>query len=141
MPPQATPPADERTLTELDRARIGTLLRRTGTTEANREMLEELLALADEVPSRQVDADVVTMYSQVQIEDPQGGNPRTLAVCYPEEADADAGRVSVLSPIGAALLGLRIGASARWNTPDGKAHSARVTGIAFQPEASGDYTR
>ena len=141
MPPQATPPADERTLTELDRARIGTLLRRTGTTEANREMLEELLAPADEVPSRQVDADVVTMYSQVQIEDPQGGNPRTLAVCYPEEADADAGRVSVLSPIGAALLGLRVGATARWKTPDGRAHQARIVGITFQPEASGDYTR
>ena len=45
MPPQATPPADERTLTELDRARIGTLLRRTGTTEANRAVLDELLDL------------------------------------------------------------------------------------------------
>lgn len=45
----------------------------------------------------------------------------------------------MLSPLGAALIGLRVGDVARWITPDGKPREAKVLGLLFQPEASGDY--
>ncbi len=141
--------AATRTVTELDHVRISNLAQR----QRGPSNLEDVIDAADLVPSREVDADVVTMNSRVVIADAQGasvgggggggggeGERRTLTLCYPERADAAAGFVSVLSPIGAALLGLRVGDTARWTTPDGRTESARVLEIAFQPEASGDYT-
>ena len=52
-----------------------------------------------------------------------------------------AGRVSVYSPVGAALLGLRVGERARWHTPNGDACEADIVAVLFQPEASGEYAR
>jgi regulator of nucleoside diphosphate kinase len=61
-------------------------------------------------------------------------------VCYPEDARPSDGFVSVLSPAGSSLLGLRVGDLARWRTPTGDEGTAEVVAILFQPEASGDYT-
>ncbi|EWS58029.1 Regulator of nucleoside diphosphate kinase [Methylibium sp. T29-B] len=47
--------------------------------------------------------------------------------------------MSVLSPVGCSLLGLTVGAVARWSTPAGEARAAEVVALLFQPEASGDY--
>jgi len=63
-----------------------------------------------------------------------------FTLCYPKDADAGLGFISVLSPVGSALLGRRVGDAARWQLPQGGARSARVAAILFQPEASGDYT-
>lgn len=102
--------------------------------------LSDALELAEQVPSPAVPADVVTMYSQVRILEDGALEPKTLTVCYPHDAEPAQGFVSVLSPVGAALLGLRVGARARWTTPQGEARSAQLQSILFQPEASGDYT-
>jgi regulator of nucleoside diphosphate kinase len=69
------------------------------------------------------------------------GSEYSLTLCYPADADPAAGRVSVLSPVGASLLGLRVGEVARWQGPAGDTHAAEVVALLFQPEASGDYTR
>ena len=69
--------------------------------------------------------------------DPQ---PRKLTLCYPDDAEPAQGFISVLSPVGASLLGLRVGAQAQWHTPQGEPRSAQVRAILFQPEATGDYT-
>ena len=45
----------------------------------------------------------------------------------------------MLSPVGSALLGLRVGSVARWRTPSGEDKVAEILGILFQPESSGDY--
>ena len=58
----------------------------------------------------------------------------------PADAEPLAGFVSVLSPIGSALLGLRVGSVARWASPTGDEMAAEILAILFQPEASGDYT-
>jgi regulator of nucleoside diphosphate kinase len=47
--------------------------------------------------------------------------------------------VSVLSPVGSALLGMRVGSIARWSTPAGDEKAAEILAILFQPESSGDY--
>ncbi|ODU10006.1 MAG: transcription elongation factor GreAB [Rubrivivax sp. SCN 71-131] len=133
----------ERTLTELDHVRITSLLRSTGGAPRRAKSgspIGELLDSSAIVPSRQVPTDVVTMRSQVMIDDPQTGMERKITLCYPADSVPGTGMVSVLSPVGASLLGLRVGDVARWQTPDGLEKSATLQAIVFQPEASGNYT-
>ena len=85
-------------------------------------------------------ADVVTMNSRIEIREGDEAQTRALVLSYPAEADPQAGRISVLSPVGASLLGLRCGETASWRTPQGELRSATVTAILYQPEAAGHYT-
>lgn len=130
----------ERTLTELDHVRITRLIERTGA-HAAASAVEAVLDLAELVSSHSVPGDVVTMCSRVRVADAQGGAERELTLCYPHEADAATGCVSVLSPVGAALLGLRVGETARWCTPDGREAALELRQILYQPEANGEFTR
>ncbi|RZJ05249.1 MAG: transcription elongation factor GreAB [Rubrivivax sp.] len=132
----------ERTLTELDHVRLLNLLRRDAHADRLPPSLQTVGDLLDAcaiVPSRNVAADVVTMGSEVLVEDRQSGVRSTLVLCYPADAEPATGRVSVLSPVGSALLGLQAGDEARWATPTGDSRSAHVVAILFQPEASGDF--
>ncbi|MBS0445583.1 MAG: GreA/GreB family elongation factor [Proteobacteria bacterium] len=132
----------ERTLTELDHARLLNLLRRDARGDGSLEQvraIEDVLDASALVPSREVAPDVVTMYSRVLLQDARTGQRKTLTLCYPADAEPAAGFVSVLSPVGSALLGLRVGSSARWSTPAGGEKAAEVLAILFQPESSGDY--
>jgi regulator of nucleoside diphosphate kinase len=125
----------ERLLTELDHARLNHLRGAQLPPE-----LADSLDTLDIVPSREVPADVVTMYSQVLIEDLRSHERQKLTLCYPEDAEPHQGFISVFSPVGASLLGQRVGATARWRTPNGDACEAEIVTLLFQPEASGDYT-
>ncbi|WP_454909334.1 GreA/GreB family elongation factor [Variovorax gossypii] len=124
----------ERTLTELDFVRLGKL-----AGGAIPPALSDLLDLADILPSRDVPADIVTMNSQVEIEDPATRQTQKITLCYPGDAQPGTGCVSVLSPVGIGLLGQRAGALARWHMPNGAEGAARVVSVLFQPEASGNY--
>ena len=133
----------ERTLTELDHVRLLNLVRRDARGDgfpAQRHAVENVLDASSIVPSRQVPPDVVTMYSHVQLRDLQTSRRSTLTLCYPADAEPAMRFVSVLSPVGSSLLGLRVGSVARWATPSGDAKAAEILAILFQPEASGDYS-
>lgn len=130
-----THPAGERWLTELDFVRLSRLNR--GQLPAS---LAESMSVADVVPSREVAHDIVTMCSQVDLRFQATGQRQVLTLSYPVDAAPALGRVSVLSPVGSALLGLRVGGLARWCTPDGAQSEAEVVAVLFQPEAAGDYT-
>jgi regulator of nucleoside diphosphate kinase len=132
---------EQRTLTELDHVRLERLAadRALQTSHAEPAALTELLGNADLMPSKGIPPDLVTMYSQVMLRDVENGSSLRLTVTYPGDAEPSAGFVSVLSPAGTALLGLRVGDIARWRTPGGE-RVAEVTALLFQPEASGDYT-
>ena len=80
------------------------------------------------------------MYSQVIVEDLASKKRQKLTLCYPNDAEPHQGFISVLSPVGASLLGQRVGAIARWRTPNGDGCAAEIVTLLFQPEASGDYT-
>ena len=134
------PSTPERTLTELDHVRLRHLIQRERRAAAPAAAIEQLLDNADVVPSRQVPADVVTMYSQVLLHDLQTGQRLTVTPTYPADAEPGAGFVSVLSPVGFAVLGLPVGATAQWVTPAGETRRAEILGLLFQPEASGDFT-
>ncbi len=131
----------ERTLTELDHVRLLNLMRREAQAEdiAAADVMHDVLADCDVVPSRKVDPDVVTMGSKLLLQEPRTGQQHALTLCYPADAEPAVGRVSVLSPVGSALLGLRVGSTARWLTPDGEPKAAYLMAILFQPESNGDY--
>lgn len=132
----------ERTLTELDHVRLLNLLRRDSRDEGSTlpwNALADLLDASDLVPSTEVSADIITMHSQVELRDVQTGQRTTLTLCYPMGADAAAGLVSVLTPVGSALLGMRVGSVARWNSPGGDERAAEIVAVLFQPESSGHY--
>ena len=134
----ATVVAPERTLTPIDHIRLTRILAAhpQGWTSAP---LRELLAASDLVASPSIAGDIVTMYSQFMVVDEATGARTKLALCYPADADPAAGFISVLAPLGAALLGLRVGDVAHWAVPDGESHATRIVEMLFQPEASGDY--
>lgn len=129
-------PLTERMLTQLDLVRLSRFVERN-TLPA----LSDCLDQAEVVESTGMPADVVTMNSRFEIREAGEAQTRTLVLSYPAEADPKAGRISVLSPAGASLLGLRCGETASWQTPQGEQRSATVTAILYQPEAAGDYTR
>lgn len=124
----------ERTLTELDFVRLEKL-----TAQALPAALAELLDAADVLPSREMPADVVTMNSQVEVEDPSTRERQKITVCYPGDAQPGAGFVSVLSPVGIGLLGVKSGTLAKWDMPNGGQGAVQVVAVLFQPEANGDY--
>ncbi len=128
-------PSGERLLTELDHTRLSHL-----HGEQLPPALAEALDTLDLVAPRDVPPDVVTMYSQVLIEDLASHRRQKLTLCYPADAEPQQGFISVLSPVGASLLGQRLGSVARWRTPQGDECAARIVELLFQPEASGDYT-
>jgi len=125
----------ERTLTDLDFARLTKLVSRQLPPP-----LADLLACAEVTSSRAVPVDVVTMYSRVELVDVKTRRRQTLTLCYPGDAEPAAGFISVLSPVGNSLLGMKCGTVARWNSPMGDACAAEIAAIVFQPEASGDYS-
>jgi len=96
------------------------------------------LGRANVVEPEDMPADVVTMNSRVTCVDDVGGETHRLTLVYPPDADVDRHRVSVLAPVGTALLGLSVGQSIDWNAPGGRSLRLRVTAIDYQPESAGD---
>lgn len=131
-----SPSFSERVLTELDHARLSKL----NTTQLPEDLADELQAV-DLVTSQDVAPDVVTMNSEVELVLAGQTEPQRLTLCYPHDAQVGAGRISVLSPIGAALLGRRVGDTVHWRMPNSETCQAELAAIVFQPEAAGDYTR
>jgi regulator of nucleoside diphosphate kinase len=100
------------------------------------KQLEEELARCVVVARDEIPDDVVTMNSRVVFEDETTGERREVTLVYPREADIDAGKISVLVPVGTALLGLRVGQSIDWALPSGEKHRYRVVAVPYQPESS-----
>ncbi len=125
----------ERTLTELDFARLRKL-----ANDKPPQWLTQMLDGVDILDSREVPSDTITMYSTVECQDLHTGRRQQLTICYPNDAEPSVGFVSVLSPVGCSLLGLRVGDVAHWQTPSGEDGGAQVLSVLFQPEASGNFT-
>lgn len=87
------------------------------------------VARATVLPSAEMPADVVSIGSEVRFRDETTGREQTVTVVLPEGADIARGRVSVLTPIGAALIGLAAGASIGWETREGEARQLSVLAV------------
>lgn len=88
------------------------------------------------VPSAKFPRDAVNIGTWVTYTDRSTEQSRTVQLVYPEEADIAAGRVSVLTPIGAALVGLSAGQRMRWLTRTGAARDLVVTDVGREPPAA-----
>lgn len=102
------------------------LLERQGSRLAEADALADLLMEARLVPHERLPADRVAMNSRVTYEESPGGRRRTVVLVHPTEADAGAGRISVLSPIGRALLGRQPGTTVDAGAPIGRPLSIRI---------------
>jgi len=99
------------------------------------EHLASELERADVVDSHEIPPDVVTMNSRVVFEDVTTGKTTEVTIVFPHDADVQRKKVSVLAPVGTALLGLSEGDSIVWPFPDGSSRCLRVVAVTFQPES------
>ena len=99
--------------------------------------LEEELGRAQIVEAAAIPPDVVTMNSRVRFRDAETQDELEVTLVYPKSADVEKGRISVLAPVGSALLGLSVGQSIRWPLPGGNSRHLRVVHVTYQPEAAG----
>ncbi len=129
-------------LSRLDVERIEALLETPALrgTPAARMLLEEF-DRAEILEPAAMPHDVVSMNSSADCVDEASDKHYTLTLVYPKDADADAGRISVLAPVGSALLGLRVGQRIDWPGHGGRTLKLKVTAIRYQPEAAGDLHR
>lgn len=102
------------------------------------EDLEEELATATVVSPKAMPPDVVTMNTKVMLRDVDTLEEMTYSLVFPKDADIDAGNISVLAPIGTAILGYREVDIVEWPVPSG-IRRIRIEKILYQPEASGDF--
>ena len=129
------------TVSRLDLERIEQLLdRMTPAQAAAHAGLREELDRATVLEPVEMPRNVVTMNSTVSFTDETGGEPSTMTLVYPGAAGKP-GTVSVLAPVGSALLGLAKGKHIEWPTPDGRKRRLTVLSIDYQPEAAGDLHR
>jgi regulator of nucleoside diphosphate kinase len=100
--------------------------------------LEEELEWAQVVSPEEIPVDVVTMNSRARIRDLKSNEEMVFTLVFPAEADYERGRLSVLAPIGMALLGYRAGETVEWKVPAG-VRRLKIEQVLYQPEAAGDY--
>ena len=121
-----------------DLRRLEALLGRpeTAATETA-QLLEEEIARAEVREPGDIPPDLVTMHSSVSIVDAATGEEKVVRLVYPHEVGGSPDCVSVLAPVGAALLGLRVNDAIDWPMPGGRVARLRVTAVHYQPEAAG----
>ncbi len=102
------------------------------------EELEEELQESKLVDSRNVPANVVTMNSRVRLVDVDKKKPMVFTLTFPRDADIEADKLSVLSPVGTAILGHSEGEIIEWHVPAG-IRRFKIEKVLYQPEAAGDY--
>jgi regulator of nucleoside diphosphate kinase len=130
-------------ITEIDRLRLEKLIEiaRERDGVSNQEYLDKLeveLERAETVASTEVPRDVITMRSRVRLRDLNTGEELVYSLVFPTEANFSEGKISILAPIGTAMLGYSEGSVIDWKVPSGS-RRLKVEEILYQPEAAGDY--
>lgn len=132
-----------RFITELDAARIRELGSRLPDRGQGLGALTGLIDMVDRdahvVPGREIGPDVVTVNSTVSFRDEATDTVHRVTVVYPNEMSLAGRRISVLSPVGRALLGQRVGSRALVELPDGATRELRILELHYQPESAGHF--
>ena len=106
--------------------------------QANLDLLEKELYRAVLVDPPNIPRDVITMNSKVIITDTESGEKTTYTLVFPSAANISENKLSIMAPLGMALLGYRTGDIIEWPVPSG-VRKLKVDKIIYQPEAAGDY--
>ncbi|WP_397453598.1 nucleoside diphosphate kinase regulator [Pseudomonas sp. NA-150] len=125
------------TLTRLDLQRLERLIKSLDHETPGLDALQAELDRADVLESNELPAGVVTMNSRVHCREDVSGKDYHLTLVYPKDAGSE-GTVSILAPIGSALLGLQVGQHIEWPAPGGKTLKLQLLAVEYQPEAAGD---
>lgn len=124
-------------LSRFDHDRIERLLSKVGP-RPDLDALREEIERAEIVEPAAVPRTLVTMNSVVRFIDVESGVESEIKLVFPGHADTETGRISVLAPVGSALLGLSEGDAIDWPMPNGRTRRLRVVAVTYQPEAAGD---
>jgi len=106
--------------------------------QVNLDLLEKELYRAVLVDPPNIPRDVITMNSKVIITDTESGEKTTYTLVFPSAANISENKLSIMAPLGMALLGYRTGDIIEWPVPSG-VRKLKVDEIIYQPEAAGDY--
>ena len=131
-------------ITSQDKRRLEELLAEVSVSDPRQrgdlKLLEEELRRAVIVEPKEIPGDVITMNSRADLIDLDTRETVTFTLVFPRDANVEEEKISVLAPIGAGMLGYRIGDEFEWKVPDGVRHM-KVTNVHYQPEAAGDFDR
>lgn len=105
-------------------------------TENSFKQLKQELKRAKIVSSGLIPDNVVTMNSTVRLKDMDTNEEFTFQIAFPSDADLEKGKISVLSPVGTALLGYKVGDTVVWEVPAG-VRKLKIEKMLYQPEAAG----
>jgi regulator of nucleoside diphosphate kinase len=125
-------------ITQADMTRLRSLIESLKTSREDIKDLRAELDQASIVAPADIPPDVITMNSKAQLRDLADHEIMTYTLVFPAKANADDGLISVLAPIGTAMLGHQVGDEFEWNVPGGTVR-LRVESVLYQPEAAGHY--
>ena len=129
-------------VTSQDKQRLQDLLAVTAASgprqQGDWKALAEELRRAVVVEPDEVPPDVITMNSRAELSDLETGETVTFTLVFPQDAYLEEDKISVLAPIGAGMLGYRVGDQFEWNVPQG-VRRMKVTKVHYQPEAAGHF--
>ncbi len=129
-------------ITDLDMQRLRKLLEGSHNwNQKDREYLEDLeheLDRAVLVSSRKVPPDIAIMNSRMRVKDLDSGKVMEIQLVFPSEADYEQGKISIMAPIGTALIGYATGDVVEWKVPAG-IRRLKIEAILYQPEAAAQF--
>lgn len=128
-------------LTKNDHKRLTSLLETTGSSRSLefQDLMAEELERAMIVPATQVPPNVVTMNSHVTVRDCDSGDTRKFNLVYPANEDSAIGNLSILTPLGVAMIGAVEGDTVSWITLKGDIRKVMIDKVTYQPEADGHF--
>lgn len=129
-------------ITDHDYVRLYNLVNRTKKYKneelSNISVLENEIRRAERVDSKEISPDIVTMNSLIELVDLDTNKSMTIKLVYPKDADYRLGKISVLSLLGSAILGYKVGSRISFEVPRGK-KEVTIRNIIYQPESNGVY--
>jgi len=129
-------------ITDSDKKRLKQLIRDARVFGSEHEIylekLEGELSRGKVVKSKEIPKDVITMNSKIRFKDLATREEMIYSLVFPDSADPDQNKISILAPIGTALLGYKVGDVIEWKVPAGL-RKLKVLEVLYQPEAAGDY--
>lgn len=127
-------------ISSLDAERLDNLLDSLGNNQfpGKDELLTEL-DRADIVAPEEISSNIVTMNSTVKFKEVTSGKEFSLTLVYPQDKNDNTAVVSILAPVGSALLGLSEGATIQWPKPGGGLLTVEIIEVIYQPERAGEY--
>jgi regulator of nucleoside diphosphate kinase len=141
MTPRNTTSERQIIITEVDYDRLTHLIKSPRYRSAHwmlTDALQEELGRGRVVSATRVPKNVITMHSRVRVQDLDQGDSETYTLVYPNEANIEGGKLSILAPLARSLLGARVGQVVDFNAPAGPKR-LKVLSVLYQPEAAGDF--